>query len=291
MAASPDTHHLRCIFSRLAPEFGAEDFFHGEIRGRLLERLPLFRLDPDVIVDLGCGCGAALAALEETFPGRRTLGIDSAFGMALETKTGNGAAVCSDATQLPLADNSVDLVFSNLALHYTDQLGNALAEVSRVLRPGGLFIFSVAGNQSFIELKEAWQDLPGAPQFDPLPELQPLGDALLGSGLSDPVLDSEALTVTYESPDKLLQELRAVTATRLTSRRHKGLTGKALWSKMRAACDAARNDAGVIPVSVEVVYGHAFGGNKGPAAVTEHPGEQSVPLSQLLGRKGKKSPG
>jgi len=293
-----DTQHQRCRFSKLAGGFAANDFLHKEVRERLFDRLPLFRHEPKYAIDLGGGVGDGAYRLSKAYPLCKVLNVDSAFGMTLvsQNRLGKNASdesprsVCAEAAQLPFADNSLDLVTSNMMLHYTENLAAVLQEVSRVLKPGGLFLFSLAGNGSLNELKSAWAEIVGSPAFSPLPELQPVGDALLKTGFSGPVLDSEVITITYRSADTLLQELRQITVPRLHSTRRKGLTGKDLWSRMRAACESGRNADGVIPVSVEVIYGHAWSNAK--AGIVNVSGnddsEVGVPLSTLLGRKPRK---
>jgi len=268
-------------FDRIASGFEAHDFLHAEVRERLLERLPLFRLDPERILDLGCGTGGSKTLLEKHFPEVPVFYLDVSGQMC---KQAGEQAIQANALQLPFPDNSLDLVLSNFMLHYVSDLPAAFREVNRVLCHGGLFLFNIAGAQSLQELREAWS-FDNYPHIDALPDLQTVGDVVQSTGLTDPVLDSEIITVTYTSFSKMIRELRAVSTARDTGNRRQGLTGKTLWSTMRAACEAGRDTEGKLPVSIEVIYGHAFGGNIKTAA---EPAEVEIPLSQLLGRGPRK---
>jgi malonyl-CoA O-methyltransferase len=84
-----------------------------------------------------------------------------------------------------------------------------------------------------------------------------IGDMLVHAGFSDPVMDMEYLTLTYADAATLMRELRALGATNATLGRPRGLTGRRRWERARAALDAMRRE-GRIPVTFEVIYGHAW---------------------------------
>ncbi len=152
-------------------------------RAELLERLQYFKLEPRVIVDLGCGTGAGAAALRRRFPRARVVAVDVDISMTQQSRRGQRFwrrfdCVCADARALPFAAQSVDLVFSNLLLPHCDDPPRVFAEVQRSLRPSGLLLFATLG--------------PGtAPQ---LPDMPQLGAALGAAGLAEPVMDREAVS-------------------------------------------------------------------------------------------------
>lgn len=274
---------LQQRFDRLATDFDNNDFLHAEVRGRLLDRLPLFRLDPERILDLGCGTGGSRAVLSRHFPEVATYYLDLSEKMAASAGRGG---ICADATRLPFPDNSFDLIISNFMLHYVADLPAAIREANRVLRYGGLFLFSIAGSETLHEIRDAWS-FDKHPHVDGLPDLKTVGDVVTSAKLTDPVLDSEVITVTYSSFDKMVNEISLVSAARDIGQRRQGLTGKNLWSTMRANCEANRDADDRLPVSIEVIYGHAFGGKLQDANKTA-PETVEVPLSQLLGRGPRK---
>ena len=129
------------------------------VTAELLERLQYFRLEPKLIVDLGCGTGAGAAALRRRFPRARVIGIDLSHEMTRQARRAQRFwrrydCLCADACALPLATQSVDLVFSSLMLQHCDDPAFPFAEVQRVLRPGGLLLFCTLGPGTLHELRE-----------------------------------------------------------------------------------------------------------------------------------------
>jgi malonyl-CoA O-methyltransferase len=285
--ADKNKNYLKRAFNRKAANFSKADFLHAIVRDELLERLSMFRLKPLQSIVLGGGGGELAEALRRQYPGTRCLSIDSSEAMS-ELAQRHGEALCADMLELPLADNSVDLIVSNLTLQYganpLGSLQSVLNEINRVLKPGGLLLTAFCSNGSFAELRESCAR-DNYEHFDTLPDLHIAGDEMLKAGLRDPVLDTEPLTITYSSFDKLINELRAVSATRQISRRRKGLGGKTYWQQTRLNYDTQRNVDDKLPVTIELVYAHARGGE---APKLAEPAEYSVPLSRLLGRGPRK---
>ena len=236
----------------------------------MAERLEYIRIEPKRILDLGCGPGADLATLATRYPGVARIAIDSAPAMLAQARGeknllkrlmsfGKPAApdfVCAEASALPLARGSVSFAWSNLMLQWLHDPLPALKEIHRVLEVGGLLMFSTLGPDT---LKELRASLPASrsEHLHRFIDMHDLGDALVGAGFSDPVMDMEMLTVTYTKLDDLFHDLRASGSTNAALSRPRGLVGKKHWQQMRAAYEALRRD-GRLPATVEVVYGHAW---------------------------------
>ena len=285
--ADKNKNYLKRAFNRKAANFSNVDFLHPIVRDELLERLSMFRLKPLQSLVLGGGGGELATALRGLYPNTNCVSIDSSEAMS-ELAQQQGDVLCADMLELPLTDNSVDLIVSNLALQYganaQGSLQSVLNEINRVLKPGGLLLTAFCGNGSFAELRQSCAR-DNYEHFDALPDLHNAGDEMLKAGFRDPVLDTELLTITYSSFDKLIHELRALSATRQISRRRKGLGGKAYWQQTRLNYESQRNVDDKLPVTIELVYAHARGGE---APKPAEPAEYSVPLSRLLGRGPRK---
>jgi malonyl-CoA O-methyltransferase len=156
---------------------------------------------------------------------------------------------------LPFADNSVDVVFSNLMLPWLDDPAAVASEVNRVLRPGGLFAFSSLGPDSFAALRHAWGD--DELHVNEFADMHDLGDLMLGSGMRDPVLDVDRMTVTYRSAGALFEDLSLAGARNALRRRRPGLTGRDRFEAMQKALSGPDG----IAIELELVYGHCFGGD------------------------------
>ncbi len=266
-AARPVKRDVRRAFDRAARTYDGAAVLQREIGGRLLEHLEPVRLEPRRVVDLGCGTGHAFDALAKRYPRASLLGLDLAPAMLARAKdrspwwrralgSPSPALVCADAESLPLAGGSVQLVFSNLALQWCDPAA-VFAEVSRALEPGGLFLFSTFGPDTLRELRAAFAAADGAPHVNAFVDMHDLGDALVGAGLSDPVMDMEVITMEYGSVEALARDLKAIGAVNALAARSRGLPGRARWERMAKAYEDFRRDAH-LPATFEVVYGHAW---------------------------------
>jgi malonyl-CoA O-methyltransferase len=239
----------------------------------MFERLSLVKNSPQQVLDAGCGTGADLAHLQQAYPAAQVLGVDAvpamlaaAAGAAqaprsflsrlLPAKTGIDL-VCADFGQLPLAPNSVDLVWSNLALHWHPQPDRVFAEWRRVLRVDGLLMFSNFGPDTFRELRNAFAAMDESPHTLPFVDMHDFGDQLVEAGFTTPVMDMEQITVTYDTAQALLADVRAFGGNPLATRR-RSLAGRAAWRRMLDALESQRRPDGKLSLTFEVIYGHAF---------------------------------
>lgn len=259
-----DRNLLRRAFERAAAGYDRAAVVQREIGGRLLERLDLIKLDPAVIADVGCGTGAITALLLKKYRRARIIGLELAPAMVAAARkrapwlrTLHGAV--GEPEALPLASASCDLIFSSLALQWCFDLERAFAEFRRVLKPGGALLFSTLGPDTLIELRHGWRAVDGHNHVNAFFDMHDIGDALIRAGLAEPVLDAERLTLTYPAVDRLLRDLKTLGAGNVTAGRARGLTGKGRLRALCAAYEQTRRADGLLPVTCEVVYGHAWG--------------------------------
>jgi malonyl-CoA O-methyltransferase len=258
-------------------------FLRREVAQRMHERLSLVKLAPLAVLDAGCGEGADLPILQSSFPQTRVLGLDGSAAMLALARSrqlsamssvnrllgkllpqtirpegqGSSVLIAGDFAQLPLARNAVDLVWSNLALHWHPQPDRVFAEWHRVLRNDGLLMFSCFGPDTFKELRDAFAVLDNTPHSLPFVDMHDFGDMLVQAGFATPVMDMETITVTYETTDKLMADVRAWGGNPLATRR-RGLYGASAWRRMLNALEASRRADGKLALSFEIIYGHAF---------------------------------
>lgn len=275
LSAPIDQERVRALFAR--PERVApSDFLRREVASRMFERLELVKLAPQRVLDAGCGAGADLPLLQKSYPAAHILGLDAAPAMLraaqapaaktsslnqllsklLPAKTGVDL-VCGDFAELPLGPNSVDLVWSNLALHWHPQPDRVFAEWRRVLRVNSLLMFSCFGPDTFRELRAAFAEADLAQHALPFVDMHDFGDQLVEAGFSTPVLDMEVITVTYDTPQALLADVRALGGNPLATV-SRGLMGKQAWRRMLDTLEKGRRPDGKLGLTFEVIYGHAF---------------------------------
>lgn len=275
-----DRAGIRRSFERASVSYDAAAVLQARVRTELLDRLRWIAIEPALVLDLGCGTGEGARQLKRRYPRARTLALDIAPGMLREARRRSRAfrrfeRVCGDAYRLPLADSSADLVFSNLLLQWCDAPDEVLAEVRRVLRPGGFFSFSTLGPDTLSELRAAWTAADDASHVNVFLDMHDVGDALTRAGFAEPVLDVEHFTLSYADLRALTRDLKAIGAHNVTAARNRGLTGRGKWRAVTASYETFRRD-GRLPATYEVIYGAAWSREAGAAGGR---GEFDSPLS------------
>ncbi|MDF1528534.1 MAG: malonyl-ACP O-methyltransferase BioC [Sedimenticola sp.] len=287
-----DKRQARLAFSRAAEQYDQVAVLQREIGQRMLDRLALVRLQPEVILDVGAGTGVATAALASRYRKSSIFALDFAFPMLLQTRKRGSwlrkpRCICGDLELLPLADQSVDLIYSNAAIQWSNDLDSTFGEFRRVLRPGGLLMFTTFGPDTLKELRAAWAAVDEGSHVSNFIDMHDVGDALLRAGMADPVMDVDRMMLTYERVTGLMRDLKVLGAHNVNSDRQRGLTGKGRLQAMQSAYEMFRTDEGVLPASYEVVYGHAWAPEAGHKS-----NAPSVSLDQIthsLGHVGKVS--
>lgn len=291
MASLFDHRHIRHAFSRSAASYDAAAALQHEIESRLLESLDY--LDgrvPQVVLDVGSGPARAAAAMHKRWPKAQVVALDLALPMLQESRKrapwwqrtlGNDfARVCADARALPLAEGSVDVLFTNLCLQWVEDLPAAFAGFRRVLKPGGLLLCSTFGPDTLVELREAFSAADDAPHVSPFASIAQFGDALMAAGFRDPVLDRDLFVLDYPDLPALMRELRAMGATNALRTRRHTLTGRARFAAAGAAYEKSCREAG-LPATWEAIYAHAWAPEPGaPIRMGGHD-VAAVPVSAI----------
>jgi malonyl-CoA O-methyltransferase len=263
-----DKKALRRAFSRSASTYDATAVLQREVCTRMLERLDYVKLKPARILDAGCGTGWGGRQLAEKYPDAQVIALDIAIGMLQATHQRSSwwgklfagtrqLPVCADVEALPVAANSLELVWSNLALQWCNDLPATFVELHRVLNVEGLLMFSTLGPDTLKELRQAFHGVDDYNHLNRFADMHDIGDMLVQAGFSEPVMDMEYLTLTYDDVRGVLQDLKGIGANNATSGRSKGLMGKQAWTRLLENYEKLRCD-GKLPATYEVVYGHAW---------------------------------
>jgi malonyl-CoA O-methyltransferase len=288
----PAARDVRRSFDAAAMRYDENAYLQREIADRLFDRLDYIKITPTRILELGCGTGYATKKIPARFPESHVYALDLASAMCQyafqqQPKLGllsrirgqrpSTSFVCGNAEQLPLADESVDLILSNLTLQWCD-VEVVARETARVLKPGGLVMFTTFGPDTLRELRAAFRAVDDKPHVNTFVDMHDIGDMLVGAGFADPVMDQETITITYSELKTLLNELKAIGAHNVLPARGMGLMGKGRWQALLAAYERFRTN-GKLPATYEVVYGHAW-----KPAVSKRKtidGQQTIPLGEF----------
>ena len=289
LPAKPDVQRS---FAAAAQTYDDNAFLQREIADRLFERLDYIKLQPGRALDLGSGTGYATRKLRQRYANAEIISLDLAPEM-LQLSRGKLPAepiltrflgrsraqkwLCANAEALPLAAESIDLVLSSLMLQWCDPEAVA-AEVARVLRPNGLFMFTTFGPDTLKELRAAFRRLDDAPHVNDFVDMHDIGDILVQAGFSDPVMDQETITLTYADLKSMLRELKGIGAHNVLPGRARGLMGKQRWQRLQNAYETYRHE-GRLPATYEVVYGHAWKPEFSKRKTID--GEQAIGLAEF----------
>jgi malonyl-CoA O-methyltransferase len=249
-----DRRAARRRFERAAASYEGAARLESEVGTRLRERLDYIKVAPRRILDAGSGPGREARALRARYSAADVLALDHAFGMlprrkGLDRWRRRGVlSVCADLASLPLESGSVELVWSNMALHWTLDPLAVFREFARVLAPEGLVMFSTLGPDTLKELRAA----AGASRVHSFTDMHDLGDMLVASGLTNPVMEMEIITIDYARGERLLDDLRASGQTNARADRPRGLAGRQFGRRLRAELERSPR------MTYEVVYGHAW---------------------------------
>jgi len=234
-------------------------FLFAEVSDRLSERLLDISQRFERALDLGChdgafgtlllaqGCVSELVStdISEDLMGRQT----------------SGMRIVADEEFLPFAPNSFDLIGSVLSLHWTNDLPGALIQLTRCLRPNGLFLGALFGIETLGELKDclmqAELEIKGgvSPRISPFTDVRDAGSLLQRAGFALPVTDVDLLTLKYKNAFDLMQELRGMGEANALNERMKTFTGrKILFRAAELYQEKYQDEDGLIRATFQIIY-------------------------------------
>jgi NADH dehydrogenase [ubiquinone] 1 alpha subcomplex assembly factor 5 len=218
--------------TRAAPRAGAHDFLLRHVGEDHAERLAIIRRTFAVALNLGAHTGTLSRRLRQLDQIGLMIDADASAAMLAHC---DGPLLCADEEYLPFGTATLDLVVSGLALHLVNDLPGALIQIRHALKPDGLFLATLLGAGSLVELREALliaeTDLEGgaAPRVAPLADIRTLGGLLQRAGFALPVADADTVRATYPDPIALMHQLRAMgTSNALAREFRKPLTRRVL---------------------------------------------------------------
>jgi len=229
-------HHPPLLFSRrqvrdnrdrAAPFYPRYAFLKERVTEDLAHRLTFIRQTFQNGLDLGSHTGQLGKALKGILPNPL---IAADLSEAMVTCAPTPLKIALDEEALPFAKNSFDLVVSALSLHWVNDLPGLLAQIRHCLKPDGLFLASLLGEKTLLELRDcltcAELELRGGvtPRLSPMLSIQDAGTLLQRAGFTLPVVDHTAIQATYPHPLALLHDLRRMgEANALVNRSHSPL--------------------------------------------------------------------
>jgi malonyl-CoA O-methyltransferase len=259
-----DRRAVAQAFDRASAGYDAAAALQERVRHELLSRLDELKVQPQTVLDLGAGTGHGARALKHRFPKALVTAADIAPGMLERARLQSRwlrrfERVRADAYALPFGAGAFDLVFSNLMLQWCDDLDAVFAELARVLKPGGVLLFSTFGPDTLVELRQSWSQAGDASNHvNHFFDAHALGSALMQARFAEPVLDVDRIVMGYPDVMSLMREIKSIGAHNATRGRARGLTGRQRLAAMTGAYEAQRRD-GKLPATWEVIHAIAWG--------------------------------
>ena len=224
-----DKKQLRTAFERAASSYDQAAVLQREISNRMLSRLEYIKYQPDVILDAGSGTGYGSQQLAKRYPNSQLIAMDIAWTMLSHARPNtawwqrllpllqqHSYYVCADIEQVPIKNESVGMIWSNLALQWCNDLEHTFAEMHRILRTDGLVMFSTFGPDTLKELRQSFAQVDAFSHVNRFIDMHDIGDLLVHNGFSTPVMDMEYITLTYPDVTSVMRDLKAIGAHNVT---------------------------------------------------------------------------
>ncbi|KUI99073.1 biotin synthesis protein BioC [Vibrio sp. MEBiC08052] len=246
---------IAAAFGKAAQSYDRHAAFQREVGQQLLNELP-----PDlhgcVVLDLGCGTGFFSEQMRQR--GAEVICADLSQSMLEQARQRCGTSgfeYCHcDAEALPLADHSVDFVFSSLALQWCESLSVSFREIKRVLKPAGKGCFSILVAGSLIELEQAWAKVDSAQHVNRFISGNAVKIALAQAGCTPYQIDLCSFGLWYDSAMHLMKDLKGIGATHIDERTNRLISHRVLV-QVEAAYQTFANQEGLLPATYQVCFG------------------------------------
>ena len=226
-----------------------------------MQRLSFFNLSPRKVIDIGSGVGLSTKKLIELHNKSDFYMLDSSLKSLEENiiKKKNVFKVCADYTKIPYESNTFDFVFSSSALHWELDIHSSFKEIFRILKPGGLLLFSTYGPDTLIELRSAWAQVDSNKHVNDFYDMHDIGDLMLNLNFIDSVVDTEKIIIQYENIRQLQKDLKNIGSKVLPGEdKSKNLSSISGMKSMYKEYDNFRLKSGDLPATYEVIYGSAW---------------------------------
>ena len=261
--APVDKSRIAASFSRSAASYDSVAQLQQQVGNQLLAKLPA-GFTANTILDAGCGTGYFTRELTQRFNPDQIYAVDLAAGMlnyaadkTAEADQSRTHWAQTDVEHLPFADNSFDLVYSSLVVQWCADLEAFFREAKRVLKPGGILVFSTLGPRTLYELKEAWKPIDQHVHVNEFMPYECVEQLLSGQAFSTDAISSGDIVLSYQRLNQLTKELKSLGAHNMNEQQSSGLTGKSRIKALIENYEQFRSTDGILPATYEVYYGLA----------------------------------
>ena len=252
-----DKNKVRQSFSSAANSYDELATLQRTVGLELLQKLPQIKIS-DKVVDIGCGTGFLTEELNKGSVIQQLIAVDIAFSMLQRTRTRlekieTTQYLCADAEYLPLVNQSVDHIVSNLALQWCQNLSVVFSGFNKALRKDGKLMFSTFGPATLQELKLAWSAVDSYGHVNEFYSAEQLSVFLQQAGFNNVQLETRSYQSEYPSVMALMRELKGIGAHNVLASRNRKTTSKTSMQAMISAYEKSRVN-GVTPATYEIIF-------------------------------------
>lgn len=257
-----ETMKTRQAFNKSALLYDDVAALQREIGAKLFDRLDNIHVEPEYILDVGAGTGEPTVKLMKRYPTAKVVAMDIAPQM-LKVAAKKAPflrkmkTLCCDMHSFSIADNSIDMIYSNVAIQWSGNLSKVFNEFMRVLKPGGLLVYSTFGPNTLMELRESWAKVDSHTHVNSFASKESIEENMIESGFKNIEIDSANVHLSYTDVCSLMKDLKTLGANNKTDGRPRGMTGKNKFKKMLESYEKYRR-YDTLPATYDVIYCHSW---------------------------------
>jgi len=248
---------MKQSFNTAAQTYDQAADLQRDVGDLLLQNINDLDFKNKTILDLGSGTGYLSQSIQNRLQNNRIISVDIAENMLKfsQQKHPKQTSLCGDAENLCFSHNSIDIIISNMALHWCQDIKKTFQELHRILQPKGCIIFTMLGEKTLQELQHCWNTIDQYTHVNRFPNKKDIQQALTNATFSKTLLNTKIITRSYNTIYTLMKKLKAIGAHNVTTEKPKGLTGKQKLQALEKAYESFRNKENNLPATYEIILG------------------------------------
>jgi malonyl-CoA O-methyltransferase len=257
MPQTIDKQAVADSFSKAACHYDKFAQLQRDIGEVLLSQLSKPKLSLNNLVDLGCGTGYFSKKLNIKFPSASLTCFDLSTVMLEQAKKHNLAQVTfqqGDIDSLPFAKESIDLIYSNLVVQWSDNLGACLKQLHSSLKTGGRCYLSTLISGTLNELTQAWKSVDDKPHTNTFLTLKDLESVVRNCAFSTINITTETRVLEYKNVVEVMRALKGIGANHVHGHQTLHISGRQLIKQLQAGYQPFINQQGLCNLTYQVCY-------------------------------------